>query len=258
MSDGAMGRRGVPVRLDKVSFSYGEVQLAFDVQFAAAEITAIMGPSGSGKSTLLNLVAGFETPGSGHVLIGGADVSAAPPAARPVSMVFQENNLFAHLCVEQNVGLGRSPSLRLTEADRADIAGALARTGLAGKENRLPRELSGGERQRVALARVLVRDRPVLLLDEPFASLGPALRDDMLDLVAAVHDERRMTVLFVTHQPEDARRIGRNVVFLDNGTVAATGTADDFFAGAGPDAFRRYIGAGAGNAVSRDIARKRT
>ncbi|OBQ69678.1 thiamine ABC transporter ATP-binding protein [Mesorhizobium erdmanii] len=258
MSDGAMGRRGVPVRLDKVSFSYGEVQLAFDVQFAAAEITAIMGPSGSGKSTLLNLVAGFETPGSGHVLIGGADVSAAPPAARPVSMVFQENNLFAHLCVEQNVGLGRSPSLRLTEADRADIAGALARTGLAGKEKRLPRELSGGERQRVALARVLVRDRPVLLLDEPFASLGPALRDDMLDLVAAVHAERGMTVLFVTHQPEDARRIGRNVVFLDNGTVAASGTADDFFAGAGPEAFRRYIGAGAGNAVSRDIARKRT
>lgn len=258
MSDGAMDRKGVPVRLDKVSFSYGEAPLAFDVAFAAAEITAIMGPSGSGKSTLLNLIAGFETPLSGRVLIGGADVGAAPPAQRPVSMVFQENNLFAHLSVEQNVGLGRSPSLRLTEADRADIAGALARTGLDGKEKRLPRELSGGERQRVALARVLVRDRPVLLLDEPFASLGPALRDDMLDLVAGVHAERGMTVLFVTHQPEDARRISQNVVFLDNGTVAATGSAGDFFAGAGPDAFRRYIGASAGNAVSRDIARKRT
>ncbi|MBE1707283.1 thiamine ABC transporter ATP-binding protein [Mesorhizobium japonicum] len=258
MSDGAMRGKGVPLRLDKVSFSYGEAPLAFDVAFAAAEITAIMGPSGSGKSTLLNLVAGFETPQSGRVLIGGADVGAAPPAARPVSMVFQENNLFAHLSVEQNVGLGRSPSLRLTEADREAIDGALARTGLGGKEKRLPRELSGGERQRVALARVLVRDRPVLLLDEPFASLGPALRDDMLDLVAGVHAERGMTVLFVTHQPQDARRIGRNVVFLDNGTVAATGSADDFFAGAGPEAFRRYIGASAGNAVSQDIARKRT
>ena len=159
---GRWAGRAFAVRLDKVSFSYGEASLAFDVAFAAAEITAIMGPSGSGKSTLLNLVAGFETPESGRVLIGGADVGAAPPAARPVSMVFQENNLFAHLSVEQNVGLGRSPSLRLTEADRADIAGALARTGLAGKEKRLPRELSGGERQRVALARVLVRDRPVL------------------------------------------------------------------------------------------------
>ncbi|WP_095201176.1 thiamine ABC transporter ATP-binding protein [Mesorhizobium carmichaelinearum] len=258
MSDGAVDRKGVPVRLDKVSFSYGEAPIAFDVAFAAAEITAIMGPSGSGKSTLLNLVAGFETPQSGRVLIGGTDVAAVPPAARPVSMVFQENNLFAHLSVEQNVGLGRSPSLRLTEADQAAIAEALERTGLGGKEKRLPRELSGGERQRVALARVLVRDRPVLLLDEPFASLGPALRDDMLDLVAGLHAERGMTVLFVTHQPQDAHRIGQNVVFLDNGTVAAVGSADDFFAGAGPEAFRRYVGESAGNAVSRDIARKPT
>ena len=258
MPDGPAGRKSAPVELDKVSFSYGEAPLVFDVDFAAAKITAIMGPSGSGKSTLLNLVAGFETPQSGRVLIGEADVSTEPPSARPVSMVFQENNLFAHLSVEQNAGLGRSPSLRLTEADRVAVAGALARTGLAGKEKRLPRELSGGERQRVALARVLVRDRPVLLLDEPFASLGPALREDMLDLVAAVQAERGMTVLFVTHQPEDARRIGEHVVFLDDGVVAATGKADDFFAGAGPDVFRRYIGANTIEAVSRDIARKRT
>ncbi|TIT24277.1 MAG: ATP-binding cassette domain-containing protein, partial [Mesorhizobium sp.] len=119
-------------------------------------------------------------------------------------------------------------------------------------------ELSGGERQRVALARVLVRDRPVLLLDEPFASLGPALRDDMLDLVAGVHAERRMTVLFVTHQPEDAHRIGQDMVFLDNGAVAATGAVADFFTKAGPEAFRRYIGAGPFGQGSRDVARKRT
>ena len=165
-----------------------------------------MGPSGSGKSTLLNLVAGFETPRSGRVLIGGADVTALPPAARPVSMVFQENNLFAHLDVERQC---RARPLAGAAADAPPtalaVAEALSRTGLAGKEQRLPRELSGGERQRVALARVLVRDRPVLLLDEPFASLGPALREDMLDLLVGVQAERRMTVLFVTHQPEDAQ-----------------------------------------------------
>ena len=253
----ALEKRGAAVRLEKVAFSYGETLLDFDVAFAASQITAIMGPSGSGKSTLLNLVAGFETPQSGRVLIGGADVTAATPSARPVSMVFQENNLFAHLSVEQNVGLGRSPSLRLIGSDRAAIAEALARTGLAGKEKRLPRELSGGERQRVALARVLVRDRPVLLLDEPFASLGPALREEMLDLLAGVQAERGMTVLFVTHQPQDARRIGKNMVFLENGKVAASGTAADFFTGAGPEAFRRYIGADI-TPESRDVARKRT
>jgi thiamine transport system ATP-binding protein len=249
---------GLAVRLDGVSFSYGEASFHFDVAFAAGRITAIMGPSGSGKSTLLSLIAGFEQPGAGKILIGAEDVGNAPPSARPVSMVFQENNLFAHLSVEANVGLGRSPSLRLGDADRVAVAEALARVGLAGKEKRLPRELSGGERQRVALARVLLRDRPVLLLDEPFASLGPALRDDMLDLVADIHAERAMTVLFVTHQPEDARRIGQDMAFLDEGAIAATGPAVDFFGRSGPAAFRRYIGDESKRAGSQHIARKRT
>jgi thiamine transport system ATP-binding protein len=234
---------GASVRLDNVRFSYGEAAMRFDVEFRPAAITAVMGPSGSGKSTLLNLVAGFETPASGRVLVGNDDVTALPPAARPVSMMFQENNLFAHLDVGRNVGLGRSPSLRLTVADRAAVSEALERTGLAGKEHRLPRELSGGERQRVALARILVRNRPVLLLDEPFGSLGPALRDDMLDLLVGLQAERRMTVLFVTHQPQDARRIADDMVFLDEGAVAAAGPIETFFGEDGPETFRRYIGA---------------
>lgn len=250
--------KGAAVQLDNVAFSYGEAPLSFDVTFAAGVVTAIMGPSGSGKSTLLNLVAGFETPQSGRVLIGDHDVTDDPPSQRPVSMVFQENNLFGHLSVEQNVGLGRSPALKLREHDRAAVSDALARTGLAGKERRLPRELSGGERQRVALARVLVRERPVLLLDEPFASLGPALREDMLDLVAALHAERAMTVLFVTHQPQDARRIAEAMVFVEDGRIAAIGAAQTFFGGGGPEAFRRYIGTETSDESSRDVARKQT
>jgi thiamine transport system ATP-binding protein len=244
---------GAAVRLDEVRFSYGEAQMRFDVEIRPAAITAVMGPSGSGKSTLLNLVAGFETPDSGRVFIGHNDVTAVPPAARPVSMMFQENNLFAHLDVASNVGLGRSPSLRLTPADRAAVAAALERTGLAGKDHRLPRELSGGERQRVALARILVRNRPVLLLDEPFGSLGPALREDMLELLVGVQAERGMTVLFVTHQPGDARLIAQDMVFLEEGAVAATGAVESFFDETGPEAFRRYIGTDI-----TEFARKRT
>jgi len=150
--------KGAAITLDDAAFTYEDMRMLFDVTIEAGGVTSVMGASGAGKSTFLNLVAGFETPDSGRVLIGGTDVTDMPPSLRPVSMVFQENNLFAHLTVEQNVGLGRSPALRLTEADRADIADALARTGLAGKEKRLPRELSGGERQRRALARVAVRD----------------------------------------------------------------------------------------------------
>lgn len=230
------------VTLDHVVFSYGETMVRFAVTFAAGQITAVMGPSGAGKSTLLNLVAGFEMPREGRVVIGGKDVSRTPPAERPVSMVFQENNLFAHLDVAANVGLGRSPALRLSASDRKDVADALGRVGLAGMANRLPRELSGGERQRVAIARVLVRDRPVLLLDEPFASLGPALREDMLALIESVQTERGMTVLFVTHQPEDARKLAQNMVFIEAGAIAAAGKTADFFDESGPDAFRRYIG----------------
>src|SRR5690606_7460835 len=193
--------------------------------------------------TLLNLVAGFEAPSSGRILIGGEDAAGLPPAQRPVSMVFQENNLFSHLDVARNVGLGRSPSLRLTGADRADIAAALARTGLAGKEKRLPAELSGGERQRVALARALLRDRPVLLLDEAFASLGPALRREMLELVRDLHAERRMTILMVTHHPGDARALCHRIAFVEDGRVAAVAPTAEMFSPDAPEAFRAYIGA---------------
>ena len=233
---------GVDVRLDRITFSYGEARFSFDIAFEPSRITALLGPSGSGKSTLLSLVAGFETPAQGRVLIGGEDVTAVPPSRRPVSMIFQENNLFAHLDLAANVGLGISPALRLSDTDRRRVGSALERTGLAGKEKRLPRELSGGERQRAALARALVRQRTVLLLDEPFASLGPALREEMLDLLVSVQKERQMTTLLVTHHPEDARRASQRVVFLEAGGVAASGETQAFYSEDSPEVFRRYIG----------------
>lgn len=230
------------VRLHEVRFSYGETAMEFKAIIPGGAIAAIVGPSGSGKSTLLNLIAGFETPQSGQITIGNKDVTGLPPASRPVSMVFQENNLFAHLSVEQNVGLGRSPNLKLSQQDRDAIANALDRVGLNGKEKRKPQALSGGERQRVAIARALVRARPVLLLDEAFASLGPALRHQMLDLVRELHSENGMTVLMVTHTPEDALYLDALLLFIDSGRISAQGPARELLSPSGPEALKHYIG----------------
>lgn len=238
MQDDALG---AAIVLDDVAFGFDGTRMRFDLAVEAGTITAVMGASGSGKTTLLNLIAGFERPETGRVLIGGTDMTARPPSARPVSMVFQENNLFAHLDVAANVGLGRSPSLRLSEADRTEVSAALEHVGLAGKEKRLPGELSGGERQRVALARVLLRRRPVLLLDEPFASLGPGLRREMLTLLSDLHARIGMTILMVTHHPEDARAIAGQIAFLEDGQIVAAGNVDQFFSDTGPPAFRDYI-----------------
>lgn len=236
-------RLGSAIRLESVRFAYGETTMAFDLAVEPAEVVAIMGPSGSGKSTLLNLIAGFETPSSSRIIIGDRDMAGVSPAQRPVSMIFQENNLFAHLDVAANVGLGRNPALRLSADDRDAVRDALGRTGLAGKERRMPHELSGGERQRAALARALVRRRPVLLMDEPFASLGPGLRAEMADLVADLHRETGMTMLIVTHSPEDALRLAPRMVFIDQGRVAADGPAAELLGDGGPEIVRQYIGA---------------
>lgn len=245
MNAGTETGAGAALALDAVAFAYpGATAMRFDLAILAGEVVAVMGPSGSGKTTLLSLIAGFEEPADGTIRIGGEDVTRLPPGRRPVSMILQENNLFAHLDVEANVGLGRSPSLRLTAKDAADIDDALVRVGLAGKQKRLPRELSGGERQRVALARVLVRDRPVLLLDEAFASLGPALRDEMLDLVAEFHALRGMTVVMVTHDPRDARRLASRVAFVEAGRIAEDGPADELLSAGGSAALERYLGSG--------------
>ena len=234
---------GETVRVERLRFAWGADEMVFDLEVEAGAIAAVIGPSGAGKSTLLNLIAGFETPLSGAVRIGGADVTRLPLAARPISMVFQENNLFAHLDATTNVGLGLSPFARLTRDERARVEAALARVGLADLGARLPGELSGGERQRVALARVLVRERPVLLLDEPFVALGPALRADMLDLLADLHAERGMTVLMVTHQPGDARRLATHTAFLYAGRVRAYRETAALFSATDLPALDAYLGA---------------
>jgi thiamine transport system ATP-binding protein len=190
----------------------------------------------------LSLIAGFETPLSGSIMIAGRDMAGVPPAERQLSMIFQDNNSFAHLSVFDNVALGVSPALRLAREEQEQVVAALAEVGLAALHGRKPGELSGGERQRIAIARALVRRKPVLLLDEPFAALGPALRRDMLSLIVDLKSRQKLTVLMVSHQPEDARQAADRTAFIDRGRVLTVGDTRSILEGSEVPEIRAYLG----------------
>lgn len=230
------------LEVDALTFGYEGLPMAFSLAVEAGECLAVIGPSGAGKSTLLALIGGFETPTGGCVRVDGRDVTGLKPAERPMTTLFQDHNLFAHLDVAANVGLGLHPGLRLTGHDRAKVAAVLNEVGLAGLERRRPAELSGGQRQRAALARALVRHRPVLLLDEPFTALGPALRREMLDLVTRLRRRLRLTVVLVTHDPEEARTAARRTAFLHDGRVAAVGETAALLDDPPLPVLRHYLG----------------
>jgi thiamine transport system ATP-binding protein len=205
--------------LDRLELEQDGFRLSAHWSVAAGERVAVIGPSGAGKSTLLSAIAGFMAPASGCILWNGADIAPMPPGERPLSILFQDGNLFPHLSAADNLGLALDPRLRLTAAQHDQIAQALAQVGLADKAARKPAQLSGGEQSRVALARVLLRARPLLLLDEPFAALGPALKTQMLALVDDIAARTGATVLMVTHDPADARRLCPLTVLVDDGVA---------------------------------------
>jgi thiamine transport system ATP-binding protein len=205
--------------------------MRFSLKITAGERVAILGPSGAGKSTLLSLVAGFLQPASGSIIINGVEHTRTPPSARPVSMLFQENNLFSHLTVRQNIALGMHPGMKLNEAQKQRLLEITARVGMTEMLDRLPSQLSGGQRQRVALARCLVRQQPVLLLDEPFSALDPALRKEMLQLLDELCQEQNMTLLMVSHSIEDAARIAGRSIVVKDGRIAWDGETDTLLSG---------------------------
>ncbi|MGD9739864.1 MAG: thiamine ABC transporter ATP-binding protein [Bauldia sp.] len=216
--------------LDDVRVDYPEFSVRYDLEVPKGALCALIGPSGGGKTTLLHVIAGFSTPVAGRVLFDGRDLTHLPPAERPLSILFQDHNLFPHLTAAQNIGLGLDPRLKLTAAQRDRIEGALARVGLPDVGRRRPAELSGGQRQRVALARALVRDKPLMLLDEPFTGLDPGLRNDMISLVDTLRREDGLTVLMAIHSPEDAAAVADIVAFVDEGRVIAAGPPGEMLA----------------------------
>lgn len=229
------------LHLDHLRLTEPGFALTADLTVPRGARVAVIGPSGAGKSTLLNAIAGFMAPPTGRILWDGLDLTALPPGDRPLTILFQDQNLFPHLTVAQNLGLGLSPHLRLSPDQHMAIDRALDRVGLTALGPRLPSQLSGGQQGRAALARALLRARPLLLLDEPFAALGPALKADMLDLVAEVAAETGATVLMVTHDPADAKRFADQTILVADGIAHPPLDTATLFKDP-PKALRDYLG----------------
>ena len=202
-----------------VSKAFGAVRAVdtFDLTVADGELVCLLGPSGSGKSTLLRMVGGFETPTSGTITIDGEDVTRTPPEKRPTGMVFQSHALWTHMNVFRNVAFG----LKLRRLPKDEIArrvdAALAQVGLTGYGERMTHQLSGGQQQRVALARSLVLEPKILLLDEPFASLDQHLRERLREEVRDLQQRLGITTLFVTHGQDEALALADRIVVMRDG-----------------------------------------
>lgn len=204
--------------VNNVRFSYdgksGD-EFCFNLKAEIGEILVVEGPSGVGKSTLLNLIAGFLTPSQGNISWQGESILPLAPSARPLSMIFQDNNLFDHLTCRENIALGLNPSLKLDPAEWAKIDAAMEQLHISPLKDRLPHDTSGGQQQRVALARGLVRAegqaRNLLLFDEPFSALDPATRQDCIDAVLQLMASGKMVGVMVSHDPQDAVALNARV-----------------------------------------------
>ena len=201
----------------------------FDFSFSLGrgEVLAVLGPSGAGKSTLLDLLAGFVEPECGELSYQQENLLALAPHQRPFTTLFQSNNLFSHLDVRSNIALGLDPSLRLGKGQWQAVEAMASRLAIESYLTKMPSELSGGEQQRVALARSLLRQRPFLLLDEPFSALDPSLRNSMLQLIRELACEHNMGVLFITHQPDEARSIADRIALLQQGKFSFIGSVGE-------------------------------
>jgi putative spermidine/putrescine transport system ATP-binding protein len=232
-SDLAAGRqpRQADVLLEGVRKTYGDVVAVdrIDLEIAQGEFFTMLGPSGSGKTTTLRLIAGFERPDEGQILLAGVDVANRPPYARDVNTVFQDYALFPHMTVLENVeyglrvkGIGRKERRTRAEA-------ALERVRLSGFGSRKPLQLSGGQRQRVALARALVNRPRVLLLDEPLGALDLKLRQEMQLFLKALQKELSTTFVYVTHDQEEALTMSDRVAVFNQGRVEQVGSPAEVY-----------------------------
>jgi putative spermidine/putrescine transport system ATP-binding protein len=232
------------IRLAGVRKTFGDVEAVrgLDLDIADGEFFSMLGPSGSGKTTVLRMIAGFERPDAGRIMLGGQDVTDKPPFERDVNTVFQDYALFPHMSVAQNVAYG----LRVKGVGKAErtkrAAEALASVQLDAYGDRRPAQLSGGQRQRVALARALVNRPKVLLLDEPLGALDLKLRQQMQVELKAIQRDVGITFVFVTHDQEEALTMSDRIAVFNDGGVEQVGTSTEVYERPGTPFVAGFVG----------------
>ena len=212
------------LKITNIMYQYAQKKpfYHYTMEVKPQEIVAILGESGSGKSTLLDIIAGFITPSEGTIVLDDKEIVSLRVEQRPMTILFQKHNLFEHLSVQKNILLGVSKVLKDSIEEVEKVQAILKEVGLEAYEHTIASELSGGQQQRVALARVLIRREPILLLDEPFAGLDKKTRLEMLDLVAKISKEHHLHTIMVTHEKEDCERIAHHVYMMEDDRLVLT------------------------------------
>jgi spermidine/putrescine ABC transporter ATP-binding subunit len=227
----AFGSLGAQVSFDRIEKRYGAVIAVDEVSLdiAPGEFVTLLGPSGSGKTTTLMMLAGFEVPSAGEIYVDGDPIAVVPPYRRNIGMVFQNYALFPHMTVGENIAF----PLQMRKLPRTEIvrqtAEVLALVGLPGYEGRYPRQLSGGQQQRIAVARALVFNPRVLLMDEPLGALDKQLRERLQLEIKALHEQLGVTIIYVTHDQEEALVMSDRIAVMNDGRIEQCGPPTELY-----------------------------
>ena len=230
--------------ISKVSKSFGPQSVLSEIslEISSGEFFFILGPSGCGKSTLLRIIAGLERADGGTIAIDGAVVNSVPPQKRGIGMVFQHYALWPHMTVAQNVRFGLEVQRLSQDEQRLRMNDALEAVRMLGFEHRYPHELSGGQQQRVALARALALQPRVILMDEPLSNLDARLRDEIRAELLALHRELKLTIIYVTHDQEDALALATRMAILNAGQLVQLGTPQELYRHPSSPFAARFLG----------------
>lgn len=253
-TDAVIASRGAPVTISGLNKSYGDF-IAVDgisLEINAGEFLTLLGPSGSGKTTTLSMIAGFTTPTEGRVSVNERDITTTPPHKRNIGMVFQNYSLFPHLSVLKNVEFPLKQRGVPASKRHALAHAALEMVELSSRASSKPSELSGGQQQRVALARALVFSPSLLLMDEPFGALDRALREKMQIELRRIHQELGVTIVFVTHDQQEALTLSDRIAIFDRGRIEQLGTPQELYES--PTSIHVATFLGESNIISGEVA----